>query len=57
MFEFLLFWKRPKTPLEMALKEVEKKGKQPVLKGVEQLDEYFKKHPYNQPKKNRRKKH
>lgn len=25
MFEFLLFWKRPTTPLEMAVKETEKK--------------------------------
>ena len=51
---------RKKTAFDLALEEVKKQGKKKdekvVLKGVEQLDEYFKKHPQNHNAKRRKKK-
>lgn len=53
----ILNLKFKKSALEVALDEVKKQGEKPVVKGVEQLDEYFRKHPYNPNKKSKKKKH
>lgn len=49
---------KKKTTLEIALDEVERVGKEQQLKGVEALDEHFKKHPFkmNKVKHKKRKK-
>ena len=53
----ILNLKFKKSASDKALEEVKKQGEKPVLKGVEQLDEYFKKHPYNHKKRLKNKKH
>lgn len=59
---FNFFKKKPEASiLDNALKEVERVGKeQQQLKGVEAVDEYYKKHPFDMnkvmPKKKKRKK-
>ena len=52
--------KKEESTLEKALKEVERVGKEQPLKGIEAVDEYYKKHPFNMkkvmPKKRTKKK-
>ena len=51
---------RKKSAFDLALEEVKKQGKKKdekvVLKGIEQLDEYFRKHPQKQSAHKRKKK-
>ena len=49
--------KKEEGTLEKALKEVERVGKEQPLKGVEALDEHFKKHPFNKKKIKSKKRH
>ena len=44
---FNFFKKKPETILDKALKEVERVGKEPPVKGIQKVDEYFKKHPFD----------
>ena len=49
--------KKEKTILEKSLEEVARVGKNQPVKGVEVVDEHYKKHPFNKKKmKNKRRK-
>ena len=49
--------KKEKTILERSLEEVERECKKQPVKGVEVVDEHFKKHPFNKKiMKNKRRK-
>lgn len=39
--------KEPETPMEAALKAVREYGEKCTLKGVEEIDAYFKKYPFD----------
>ena len=54
---FNFFKKKPESTLDKALKEVERVGKEQQLKGVEALDEHFKKHPFDKKKIKSKKRH
>ena len=49
--------KKEESTLEKALKEVERVGKEQPLKGIEALDEHFKKHPFDNKKIKSKKRH